>query len=415
MKLKKSEKLKDVCYDIRGRVLDEAHRLETEGSQVTKLNIGDPSSWGFEAPEEIVHDVVINIAKGQGYSSSLGLFEARKAVMQHYQAAGLLGIQIEDIFLGNGVSELITMSLQALLNNNDEVLIPSPDYPLWTAATNLCGGKVVHYLCDESSEWIPDIADISAKITSRTRALVIINPNNPTGAVYPRECLEQIVTIAREHQLVLFSDEIYDKILYDNVKHTSIALLSDDVPTVTFNGLSKTYRVPGYRSGWLVLSGAKNRTHDYREGLVILAAMRLSPNVPGQLAIQTSIGGFQSINQLTGPNGRLTRQRNELYKILTAIPGVTCIKPKSAFYLFPRIKSSHFNIVDDEQLVLDLLIEEQILIVQGSAFGWSKPDHVRVVFLPHLDQITEIGKKFCHFFSQYRQQRNSKLLSSNTG
>ena len=408
MQIMKSDKLKDVCYDIRGPVLAASRRLEEEGFRVAKLNIGDPAPWGFEAPEEIVHDVIVNLTHGQGYSESQGLFSARKAVMQHYQASGVPRVQIDDIFLGNGVSELITMALQGLLNNGDEVLVPAPDYPLWTAAVNLAGGRVVHYLCDEESDWAPDIADLSSKVTTRTRAIVVINPNNPTGAVYPRACLEQIVALAREHRLVLFADEIYDKIVYDGVRHTPLALLADDILIATFNGLSKTYRVPGFRSGWMLLSGAKHGARDYIEGLGILAAMRLGPNVPGQLAIQTSLGGFQSINQLTAPNGRLAVQRDTFYEDLTSIPGISCVKPKGAFYLFPKVDTDRFGILDDERLILDLLMEEQVLLVQGTAFGWIRPDHFRVVFLPRLDQLTEVADKLRHFFRSYEQEAKAQ-------
>ena len=410
MQLMKSDKLKDVCYDIRGPVLAAARRLEEEGFRVAKLNIGDPAPWGFEAPEEIVHDVIVNLSQGQGYSESQGLFSARKAVMQHYQALGVPRVQIEDIFLGNGVSELITMAMHGLLNDGDEVLIPAPDYPLWTAAVNLAGGRAVHYLCDEESDWAPDTADIASKITTRTRAIVVINPNNPTGAVYPRECLEQIVALAREHRLVLFADEIYDKIVYDGVRHTPLALLADDILIATFNGLSKTYRVPGYRSGWMLLSGAKHAARDYIEGLGILAAMRLSANVPGQLAIQTSLGGFQSINHLTAPGGRLTLQRDALYDALTTIPGISCVKPRGAFYLFPKVDTDRFGILDDERLILDLLMEEKVLLVQGTAFGWIRPDHFRVVFLPRIDQITEVTDRLRHFFGHYEQEAGATAL-----
>jgi alanine-synthesizing transaminase len=404
MQLMKSDKLKDVCYDIRGPVLAAARRLEEEGFRVAKLNIGDPAPWGFEAPEEIVHDVIVNLSHGQGYSESQGLFSARKAVMQHYQALGVARVQIDDIFLGNGVSELITMAMHGLLNDGDEVLIPAPDYPLWTAAVNLAGGRAVHYLCDEESDWAPDTADMASKINTRTRAIVVINPNNPTGAVYPRECLEQIVALAREHRLVLFADEIYDKIIYDGVTHTPLATLADDLLIATFNGLSKTYRVPGYRSGWMLLSGAKHAARDYIEGLGILAAMRLSSNVPGQLAIQTSLGGFQSINQLTAPRGRLTVQRDAFYEALTAIPGITCTRPQGAFYLFPKLDAERFGVVDDERLILDLLMAEKVLLVHGTAFGWHRPDHFRVVFLPRVDEIAAVAQKLDHFFRGYVQE-----------
>ena len=411
MQIRKSHKLEHVCYDIRGPVLAAARRLEDEGVRVAKLNIGDPAKWGFEAPEEILRDVVVNISQGQGYGDSQGLFCAREAIMQHYQALGVPRVQIEDIYLGNGVSELITMSLQGLLNDGDEVLIPAPDYPLWTAAANLAGGRPVHYLCDEESDWTPDLDDIAAKITARTRAIVVINPNNPTGAVYPRDCLERIVALAREHHLVLFADEIYDKIVYDGVRHTPLATLADDILIGTFNGLSKTYRIPGFRSGWLMLSGAKHQARDYVEGLGILSAMRLCANMPAQLAIQTSLGGFQSIDQLTAPGGRLAVQRDTLHEAINAIPGISCTRPQGAFYLFPRIDTRRFGVVDDERMVLDLLEQEKVLIVQGTAFNWVHPDHFRMVFLPHADQLAEVTARIGHFFGRYVQEGAAPALA----
>ncbi len=411
MQIRKSDKLEHVCYDIRGPVLAAARRLEDDGFRVAKLNIGDPAAWGFEAPEEILRDVAVNLAQGQGYGDAQGLFDAREAIMQHYQALGVPRVQVQDIFLGNGVSELITMSLQGLLNDGDEVLIPAPDYPLWTAAANLAGGRPVHYRCDEEADWAPDVADIAARITSRTRAIVVINPNNPTGAVYPRDCLERIVALAREHRLVLFADEIYDQIVYDGVQHTPLATLADDLLVGTFNGLSKTYRVPGFRSGWLVLSGAKHLARDYIEGLGILSAMRLCANMPAQLAIRTSLGGDQSINQLTAPGGRLAVQRDVLHEAMNAIPGISCVKPQGAFYLFPKIDSRRFGVVDDERMILDLLEQEKVLLVHGTAFNWVGPDHFRMVFLPPADQLAEVTARIGHFFGHYVQDSGVPALA----
>lgn len=392
----KSSKLHNVCYDIRGPVLEEARRLEEEGHRVLKLNIGNPAPFGLMAPEEIIQDVIYQLPEGSGYSDSKGLFAARKAVMQYYQKRGIEDVQIEDIYLGNGVSELIVLAMQALLNNGDEVLIPAPDYPLWTASVSLSGGNPVHYLCDEQSEWFPDLDDIRSKITDKTRAMVIINPNNPTGAVYPKEILEGMIDIAREHKLIVFSDEIYDKILYDDAEHHCTASLADDLLFITFNGLSKTYRVAGYRSGWMVISGNKFIAKDYLEGITMLASMRLCSNVPGQLAIQTALGGYQSIKELLLPTGRLYKQREIAHSMLTDIPGVSCVKPKGALYMFPRLDPKMYPIQDDQQLVLNLLIQERILLVQGSGFNWPATDHLRLVFLPReedlKDAITRIGE-----------------------
>lgn len=392
----KSSKLHNVCYDIRGPVLEEARRLEEEGHRVLKLNIGNPAPFGLMAPEEIIQDVIYQLPEGSGYSDSKGLFAARKAVMQYYQKRGIEDVQIEDIYLGNGVSELIVLAMQALLNNGDEVLIPAPDYPLWTASVSLSGGNPVHYLCDEQSEWFPDLDDIRSKITDKTRAMVIINPNNPTGAVYPKEILEGMIEIAREHKLIVFSDEIYDKILYDDAEHHCTASLADDLLFITFNGLSKTYRVAGYRSGWMVISGNKFIAKDYLEGITMLASMRLCSNVPGQLAIQTALGGYQSIKELLLPTGRLYKQREIAHSMLTDIPGVSCVKPKGALYMFPRLDPRMYPIQDDQQLVLNLLIQERILLVQGSGFNWPATDHLRLVFLPReedlKDAITRIGE-----------------------
>ncbi len=401
--LKKSHKLDNVCYDIRGPVLREARRLEEEGHKILKLNVGNPASFGFDAPEEIVQDMIHNVPVSQGYSDSRGLYSGRKAVMQYCQQKGIANVDIDDVYLGNGVSELIVMSMQALINNDDEVLIPAPDYPLWTASVSLSGGNPVHYLCDESSDWYPDIEDIRSKITDKTRGIVIINPNNPTGAVYPREILQSIVDLAREHDLIVFSDEIYDKIIYDDAVHISTASLADDIFCITYNGLSKAYRVAGFRAGWMVISGDKLHATDYIEGIELLASMRLCSNVPGQHAIQTALGGYQSINELVAPNGRLHLQRDLAFDMLTAIPGISCIKPKGAMYIFAKMDQKKFNISDDEKMVLDLLLQEKILIVHGSAFNWPDSDHFRVVFLPHLDELTKAMLCLEKFFSTYKQ------------
>ncbi len=403
MQISKSNKLANVCYDIRGPVLKHAKRLEDEGQRILKLNIGNPAPFGFEAPEEILQDVIRNLPTAQGYSDSKGLFSARKAVMQYYQQKQVEGVTIEDIYLGNGVSELIVMCMQALLNNGDEVLIPAPDYPLWTAAVSLAGGKPVHYLCDEQANWWPDLADIKAKITPNTKALVLINPNNPTGAVYPKEVLEGMVELARQHNLVLFSDEIYDKILYDGAVHISTASLAPDVLCLTFNGLSKSYRVAGFRSGWVAISGPKHKAASYIEGLDILANMRLCANVPAQHAIQTALGGYQSINDLVLPPGRLLEQRNRAWELLNDIPGVSCVKPMGALYAFPRIDPKVCPIHNDEKFVLDLLLSEKLLIVQGTAFNWPWPDHFRVVTLPRVDDLELAIRRIGNFLKTYSQ------------
>lgn len=401
--VKKSHKLDGVCYDIRGPVLRESRRMEEEGHKILKLNIGNPAPFGFEAPEEIVHDMIHNVPVSQGYSDSKGLYSGRKAVMQYCQTKGITGVEIDDIYLGNGVSELIVMSMQALLNTGDEVLIPAPDYPLWTASVSLSSGNPVHYLCDEQSGWYPDIDDIRSKITPNTRGIVIINPNNPTGALYPKEVLQQLIEIARQHDLIIFSDEIYDKIVYDDAKHVSTASLADDVLFVTFNGLSKSYRVAGFRAGWMVLSGAKASAGDYIEGIELLASMRLCSNVPGQHAIQTALGGYQSINELIAPGGRLCRQRDLAYDRVMQIPGLSCVKPSGAMYLFPKMDPKVHNIKDDEKMVLDLLLQEKILIVHGSAFNWPGTDHFRIVFLPREDELNDAMQRIEHFFSHYKQ------------
>jgi alanine-synthesizing transaminase len=403
--LRKSSKLDNVCYDIRGPVMARARQMEEEGHRIIKLNIGNPAPFGFEAPEEIVQDVILNLPNASGYSDSKGLFSARKAIMHETQRKGIPGVQIDDIFIGNGVSELIVMAMQALLNNGDEVLVPAPDYPLWTAAVSLGGGKPRHYLCDEGAGWLPDLDDIRAKITPHTRAIVIINPNNPTGALYPTELLLEILEIARQHQLIVYADEIYDKVLFDGVQHTSVGSLAEDVLIITFNGLSKNYRACGYRSGWLIVSGDKRHAKDYLEGLSMLASMRLCSNVPGQYAIQTALGGYQSINDLVAPSGRLTRQRDLAHELLTLIPGVSCVKPKAAMYLFPRLDPKLYPIHDDQKFILNLLEEERVLVVQGSGFNWPHPDHIRVVFLPHEEDLTEAISRMSRFLDRQRVHR----------
>jgi alanine-synthesizing transaminase len=401
--LKKSAKLDNVLYDIRGPVLDAANQMEEEGIKILKLNTGNPAPFGIFAPDEIIHDMKHNLQDTQGYTDSKGLFSARKAVMQYCQQKNIGGVDIEDIFTGNGASEVITMSMQALLDNGDEMLVPAPDYPLWTASVNLAGGKPVHYLCDEQSDWIPDIQDIRKKITSRTRGIVVINPNNPTGALYPLDILKQIIDVAHEHELIVFADEIYDKILYDNAVHTSIASLADDILFLTFNGLSKAYRVAGFRAGWLVISGAKNHARDYIEGINMLASMRLCSNAPAQSIIQTALGGFQSISTLVKPGGRLYEQREICYKMLTDIPGVSCVKAKAAFYMFPKLDMKKYNLKDDERLVLDFLKQEKILLVHGTGFNWKEPDHIRIVFLPTAEELKDAMERFGRFLAEYRQ------------
>lgn len=399
----KSHKLSGVCYDIRGPVFSEARRLEEEGYRILKLNIGNTAPFGLDAPDELFHDVIVNLRDAQGYCDSKGLFSARKAVMQKTQRQNIPGVEVEDVYIGNGVSELIVMSMQALLNDGDEILIPAPDYPLWTAAVNLSGGTAVHYLCDEASDWYPDIDDIRKKITPRTRGVVVINPNNPTGSVYPREILERIHDIAAEHDLVVFADEIYDRITYDGVEHVPMASLCDDLVCLSFSGLSKVYRAPGFRAGWMVISGRTSRAKDYREGLDILANMRLCSNVPSQFAIQAALGGYQSIQDLVLPTGRLGRQRDVAHQMLNAIPGVSCTLPKGALYLFPRLDPKKFSIKSDQKLVLDLLKEEKMLLVQGSGFNWPHPDHLRIVFLPNVLELTDAMQRLTRFLEWYRQ------------
>jgi len=400
----KSNKLASVCYDIRGPVLARARQMEEEGHRVIKLNIGNPAAFGFEAPEEIVVDVIRNIRDASGYSDSKGLFAARKAVMHYCQQKYIADVGIDDIYLGNGVSELIVMSMQALLNYGDEVLVPAPDYPLWTAAVTLSGGTPRHYICDEGAGWLPDIADIRAKITAQTRAIVVINPNNPTGALYPDDLLQEIIELARQHQLIVFADEIYDKVLYDGRTHTSLASLADDVLFITFNGLSKNYRACGFRAGWMIVSGEKRHAEDYVEGLGILASMRLCSNVPGQHAIQTALGGYQSIDELVGPQGRLTKQRDLAWQLLSDIPGVSCVKPQAALYCFPRLDPKIYPISDDQQFILELVEAEKVLLVQGRGFNWPTPDHFRVVFLPNVDDLTEAIGRIARFLEQYRKR-----------
>ncbi|MDP1651125.1 MAG: pyridoxal phosphate-dependent aminotransferase [Rhodocyclaceae bacterium] len=403
----KSSKLASVCYDIRGPVLARARQMEEEGHRIIKLNIGNPAAFGFEAPEEIVVDVIRNIRDASGYSDSKGLFAPRKAVMHYCQQKRIADVGIDDITLGNGVSELIVMAMQALLNNGDEVLVPMPDYPLWTAAVTLCGGTPRHYLCDEGAGWLPDIADIRAKITPATRAIVVINPNNPTGALYPDDLLKEIVELARQHELIVLADEIYDKVLYDGRTHTSLASLADDVLFITFNGLSKNYRACGFRAGWMIVSGEKRHAQDYIEGLGILASMRLCSNVPGQHAIQTALGGYQSIDELVAPHGRLSKQRDLAWEMLSAIPGVSCVKPQAALYCFPRLDSKIYPISDDQQFILELLEAEKVLLVQGRGFNWPTPDHFRVVFLPNVDDLTEAIGRIARFLDLYRKRHGT--------
>ncbi len=399
----KSDKLANVFYDLRGPVLQAAKRMEEEGHRILKLNIGNPKPFGLDAPEEIIQDVIYNLPDSEGYSDSKGLFSARKAIMQYAQQKNIANVGIEDIIVGNGVSELIVLSLQGLLNNGDEVLVPAPDYPLWTGAVALSGGRAVHYTCDEGAGWMPDLDDMRAKITPKTRAMVLINPNNPTGAVYPKEVLLQMLEIARQHNLIVFSDEIYDKILFDEVEHVSTASLAEDLLIITFNGLSKNYRLAGFRSGWMIISGAKHKARDYIQGLELLASMRMCANVPAMFAIQTALGGYQSINDLVAPGGRLRQQRDIAYELLNQIPGVSCVKPQGALYCFPKMDAKKFNIRNDERMVLDLLEQQKILVVHGTAFNWAQPDHFRVVFLPRPEDMTTALTKMRTFFEQYQQ------------
>ena len=400
----KSSKLADVGYDIRGPVLEKARQMQEEGHKIIQLNIGNLAVFGFDPPDEIVQDMIRNLPASAGYTDSKGLFAPRKAVMHYTQEKNIAGVGVDDVYLGNGASELIAFSLNALLDAGDEILVPAPDYPLWTAAVSLSGGTPVHYLCDEQSDWLPDLVDLRRKITPATRGIVVINPNNPTGALYPPELLKEIVDIARRHGLIVFADEIYDKTLYDGHTHTSIASLADDVLFVTFNGLSKNYRACGYRAGWMVVSGDKRHAKDYIEGLNMLSSMRLCANTPGQLAIQTALGGYQSIKDLVAPGGRLTKQRDLAYQLLTSIPGVSVVKPKAALYMFPRLDPKFYPITDDQQFAYELLAEEKVLIVQGTGFNWPRPDHFRLVFLPNPDDLTEAIGRIERFLGHYRQR-----------
>jgi len=405
--IQKSAKLANVCYDIRGPIMDRARQMEEEGQKIIKLNIGNLAVFGFDSPEEIQQDMIRNLPNSAGYSDSKGIFAARKAVMHETQKQDVKGVTLDDIYLGNGASELIVMATNGLLDDGDELLLPAPDYPLWTAAVSLSGGTPVHYLCDEANGWMPSLDDIRAKITPRTKGIVVINPNNPTGALYSDALLLAIVEIAREHGLVIFADEVYDKVLYDGVRHTAIGSLSDDVLTLTFNSLSKSYRSCGYRAGWMVVSGDKRPARDYIEGLNMLSNMRLCSNVPGQWAIQTALGGHQSINELVGEGGRLRRQRDLAYALITAIPGVTCVKPSAALYMFPKLDPTMYPIVDDQQFFLELLQETRVMLVQGTGFNWAAPDHFRIVFLPHEDDLREAIGRMARFLESYRKQHSN--------
>ena len=401
---KKSDKLNNVSYDVRGPVLEEAERMQEEGIRILKLNTGNPAPFGFDAPNEIVRDMIVNVRDSEGYSDSKGIFSARKAIEQYCQIKKFPNVTINDIYTGNGVSELITMCMQGLLDNGDEVLVPMPDYPLWTASVSLAGGKPVHYICDEQAEWYPDIDDIKSKITSRTKAIVIINPNNPTGALYPKEILEQIVEIARQNQLIIYSDEIYDRLVMDGLEHIPIATLAPDLFVVTLNGLSKSHRVAGFRVGWMVLSGDKSHVKGYIEGLNMLSSMRLCSNVLSQQIIQTALGGYQSVDELLLPGGRIYEQREFIYNAINDIPGLSAVKPKAAFYIFPKIDTKRFNILDDEKFVLDFLHEHHILLVHGGGFNWHQPDHFRIVYLPKMDDLKTTAVKMREFLSTYRQK-----------
>lgn len=401
----KSTKLNNVCYDIRGPVMDEATRMEQEGMQVLKLNIGNPAPFRLYAPDEIIVDMIYNLRDTQGYSDSKGLFSARKAIMQYCQLKKIPNVGLNDIYTGNGASEMITMSLQGLLNNGDEILVPSPDYPLWTASVTLAGGRAVHYICDEQSDWNPDIDDIRSKVTDHTKGIVVINPNNPTGALYPREVLEQIVQVARENDLIIFADEIYDRLVMDGLEHVAIGSLAPDLMVVNINGLSKSHRVAGFRCGWMCLSGDKSRCKGYIEGLNLLSTMRLCANVPGQSIIQTALGGYQSADELLVPGGRIYEQREYIYNAINDIPGLSAVKPKAAFYIFPKMDVKKFNIVDDERFALDLLKEKKILVTHGGGFHWEQPDHFRIVYMPEVEVLKKAVRSMTDFFAHYNQSR----------
>ena len=400
----KSSKLDDVCYDVRGPVLEEANRMQQEGARILKLNIGNPAPFGLMAPVEIIRDMITNLPDAEGYSDSKGLFSARKAIMQYHQLKGLPNLDIDRIYTGNGVSEMIAMCMQGLLNNGDEILIPMPDYPLWTACVTLAGGKAVHYVCDEKADWYPDVADIRSKITDRTKGIVIINPNNPTGALYGEDLLKEIVEIAREHELIIFADEIYDRLVMDGLKHVSIASLAPDVCCVTLNGLSKSHRIAGFRVGWMVISGRTDHVKGYLEGLNMLSSMRLCSNVPAQMIVQTALGGTQSSEALLVPGGRIYEQRECIYRLVNEIPGLSAVRPKAAFYIFPKIDTARFNITDDEQFCLDLLHEKKVLLVPGKGFNWEKPDHFRIVYLPRVEILKEAMQDMAEFLDGYRQK-----------
>ncbi len=402
-KFEKSSKLENVCYDVRGPVVESADRMIEQGMDILKLNIGNPYPFGFDAPNEIINDMIANLRNAQGYSDSKGIFSARKAIMQYCQLKNIPNVGVNDIYTGNGVSELIVMSMQGLLNDGDEILIPSPDYPLWTAAATLAGGKAVHYICDEQADWNPDIEDIKKKITDRTKGIVVINPNNPTGALYPKEVLQEIVEVARQHGLIIFADEIYDRLVMDNYEHTAIASLAPDLMTVSFNGLSKSHRIAGFRVGWMCLAGDKSKAKGYIEGLNMLSSMRLCSNVPAQHIVQTALGGYQSASELLVPGGRIYEQREYITNRLNSIPGISAVKPKAAFYIFPKIDTKKFNIHDDEKFVLDFLKEQHVLMVHGGGFNWKQPDHFRIVYLPRVDQLEVAMDKFEAFLSTYRQ------------